>query len=98
VYRVEIKRSARRANAAVGEAVHREGSARAFEDRAAADAWAAGLADGDATVWVQDAPPHDRSAADGYLVARRVRSTTRPTRSPADGCQAAVGDRSGGRG
>jgi hypothetical protein len=73
VYRVEIKRSARRANAGVGETVHREGGTKEFPNRSAADAWADGLAADDAMVWVQDAAPHDPAPIDGYLVARRSR-------------------------
>lgn len=73
MYRVEIKRSARRANAAAGRVVHRDGARTTFPDRSAADAWAAGLAADDATVWVQDAAPHDPAPVDGYLVARRSR-------------------------
>ena len=73
-YRVEIKRSARRRNAAAGEAIVTEGPFRTFEDRSEADEWASRLAErGDRPVWIQDAPPHDRSRFDGYLVSRRPR-------------------------
>ncbi|AGN02153.1 hypothetical protein L593_11040 [Salinarchaeum sp. Harcht-Bsk1] len=71
MYLVEIKSSARRHNAAVGETINREGARHEFEDREAADEWARDLsADGEHTVWVQDAPPHADGLVDGYLMSR----------------------------
>lgn len=83
MYRVEIKPSARRNNGAVGEAVNGDGRIRVHEDRQAADEWAAELAErGERPVWIQDAPPHDRTPNDGYLVARgRVRTAAAPFES-----------------
>lgn len=69
-YVVDIKRSARRASRSAGEWVRDEGRVREFGSKSAARDWAAAL-DGDRTVWVQDAVPHDDSGVDGYLVARR---------------------------
>jgi hypothetical protein len=69
-YVVDVKRSARRASRGAGEWVRDEGRLREFDSKAAAREWAAAL-DGDRTVWVQDAVPHDDSGVDGYLVARR---------------------------
>jgi hypothetical protein len=69
-YVVDVKRSARRASRGAGEWVRDEGPTREFASKAAAREWAAAL-DGDRTVWVQDAVPHDDSGVDGYLVARR---------------------------
>lgn len=69
-YVVDVKRSARRASAGAGEWVRDEGRVREFDSKDEARTWAAGL-DGDRTVWIQDAVPHDRSGVDGYLVARR---------------------------
>lgn len=69
-YVVDIKRSARRASRGAGEWVRDEGPTREFDSKAAAREWAAAIGD-DRTVWVQDAVPHDRTGADGYLVARR---------------------------
>ena len=69
-YVVDIKRSARRASAGAGQWVRDEGRIREFDSKDDARRWAAGL-DGDRTVWIQDAVPHDSSGVDGYLVARR---------------------------
>ena len=69
-YVVDVKRSARRASRDAGEWVRDEGRLREFDSKDAAREWAAAL-DGDRTVWVQDAVPHDDSGVDGYLVARR---------------------------
>jgi len=69
-YLVDIKRSARRASRGAGEWVRDEGPVREFGSKESAREWAAAL-DGDRTVWVQDAVPHDGSGVDGYLVARR---------------------------
>lgn len=82
-YRVEIKPSARRTNGAVGQAVQSDGRVRVHEDRAAADEWASDLTErGERRVWIQDAPPHDRTPNDGYLVARgRVRAAVAPFES-----------------
>lgn len=73
---VDVKRSARRTNAAVGTAVCQNGRQWTFDSRADADAWAAELTKrGRTTVWIRDADPDDRSDADGYLVGR-----SRPSR------------------
>ena len=69
-YVVDVKRSARRASAGAGEWVRDEGRLREFDSKATAREWASNL-DGDRTVWIQDAVPHDGSSVDGYLVARR---------------------------
>jgi hypothetical protein len=94
MYLVEIKPSARRHNAAVGETLNREGARHEFEDRAAAAAWARELtADGDHTVWIQDAPPHATGLVDGYLLSR---GSVRPARAPFESEQrelSAAGDR-----
>lgn len=75
-YVVDVKRSARRTNAAVGVAVCRHGTRRTFDSRAEAEAWAAELSKRDTnSVWIRAADPADRSAADGYLVGR-VRPST----------------------
>lgn len=75
-YVVDVKRSARRTNGAVGVAVCRDGARRRFADRAAADAWAAALSKrGDGHVWIRVADPDDQSAADGYLVGRYTQPT-----------------------
>jgi hypothetical protein len=71
-YVVDIKPSARRANAVVGSVVHRRGTIRRFEAREDAEAWAAGLSDrGSRTVWVRTANPNDPADVDAYLVSRR---------------------------
>lgn len=70
-YVVDVKRSARRTNGAVGVAVCRDGSRRRFADRAAADAWAIDLSErGGRRVWIRVADPEDQSNADAYLVGR----------------------------
>ena len=69
-YVLDIKRSARRASRGAGEWVRDRGPTREFDSKEDAREWAAAL-DGDRTVWVQDAVPHDASGVDGYLVARR---------------------------
>lgn len=69
-YVLDIKRSARRASRGAGEWVRDRGPTREFDSKQDAREWAAAL-DGDRTVWVQDAVPHDDSGIDGYLVARR---------------------------
>ena len=70
-YLVEVKPSARRANGAAGRFVHRRGTQREFDDRAAAETWADRLSQGDRPVWIRTAHPADDSAVDGYLVSRR---------------------------
>lgn len=82
-YRVEIKPSARRTNGAVGELVLERGTALWFASRTEADDWARDLSnDGERTVWVQDAPPHDGTVNDGYLLGRsRPRSAEAPFES-----------------
>ncbi|QZP36921.1 hypothetical protein [Halobaculum magnesiiphilum] len=71
-YLVEVKPSARKANAAVGHAVLRDGTRREFGDRGAAEAWADGLSTGaDRPVWIHAAHPADNSEVDGYLVSRQ---------------------------
>ncbi|SHG41905.1 hypothetical protein [Halobaculum gomorrense] len=71
-YLVEVKPSARKANAAVGHAVLHEGTRREFDDRGAAEAWAEGLSTGaDRPVWIHAAHPADRSEVDAYLVSRQ---------------------------
>lgn len=69
-YRVSIKRSARRTNAAAAEWVAQEGSVRTFDSKATARAWAERIStDSQGAVRIQDAVPHDRAEIDGYLVA-----------------------------
>ena len=71
-YVVDVKPSARRTNAAVGETVNRAGPRRTFPSRADAESWALGLsARGERTVWIRTANPNDRTGADAYLVGRR---------------------------
>ncbi|EJN60784.1 hypothetical protein [Halogranum rubrum] len=70
-YVVDVKRSARRTNGAVGAAVCRDGTRWEFDDRPAAEAWAADLStEGDGHVWIRRADPDDDSPADAYLVGR----------------------------
>ena len=67
-----MKPSARKANAAVGGLVNRDGVRHAFESRAAAEAWASGLSEsGTRPVWIRGAHPADPSDVDGYLVSRQ---------------------------
>jgi hypothetical protein len=77
-YLVEVKRSARKSNAAVGRVVNRHGVRHRFDDRDAAESWAADLAGEDAHVWIRKANPDDRSNVDAYLVGwlRSVRAST----------------------
>ena len=73
---VEVKRSARRTNAAVGAAVCQQGTRWEFDSRAGAEAWAASLSKRDTnTVWIRTADPADSSPVDGYLVSRTRPST-----------------------
>ncbi|WP_248516672.1 hypothetical protein [Salinarchaeum laminariae] len=83
MYLVEIKATARRHNAAVGETINRTGARHEFDDRNAADEWARTLsADGEHAVWIQDAPPHARGLVDGYLMSRgTVRTASAPFES-----------------
>jgi hypothetical protein len=70
-YVVDVKRSARLANGAVGRAICQDGARRRFDSRADAEAWAAELSTrAKGTVWIRAADPADKSPADGYLVAR----------------------------
>jgi len=68
-YVVDIKPSARRASAGVGRYVRDSGGRRTFDDRSAADTWAAQLSADGGNVWVRDANPDDGTGADGYLMA-----------------------------
>mgnify|MGYP000170990096 CR=1 FL=1 len=71
-YVVEVKPSARKANAAVGHAVLYGGARREFGGRDAAEAWAEGLSTGaDRPVWIHAAHPADCSDVDAYLVSRQ---------------------------
>lgn len=73
-YLVEIKRSARRRNAAAGEHVRREGRYRSFRSKALAKEWAREHSTPGDRVWIQDTLPADSSPADGYLVGGRRRN------------------------
>jgi hypothetical protein len=80
-YRLDVKRSARRASAGAGRWVRDHGTKRACYSKPEACSWARELTRScGRTVWVQDAHPKD-GTADGYLVARSVR----PRPSSADG-------------
>lgn len=71
---VEIKPSARKRNPEVGRTINTQGTTHQFEDRSAAELWAAELTDGSRDhVWIQSAHPEDRSAVDAYLVSRNTR-------------------------
>jgi hypothetical protein len=74
-YLVEVKRSARRSNAAVGGVVCQHGVRHRFEARDAAEAWAAALATDDGHVWIRAANPDDRSDVDAYLIGWLHRPT-----------------------
>jgi hypothetical protein len=76
-YVLEIKPSARRHSSRAGEWVHERGPQRVFESKALAREWAS---ERGARVWVQDAAPHDGSAADGYLVGGRRAGSVRAGR------------------
>lgn len=74
-YVVDVKRSVRLTNGAVGAAVCRDGTRRRFASRTDAERWAATLSKrGTGTVWIRAADPADASSADAYLVGRRVPS------------------------
>lgn len=77
-YRVEIKPSARRRNAAVGRTVNGEGPRHEFPDRDAAEAWAERLSSEGPLVWIRAANPGD-DGVDGYLMGRRPRRDRRQT-------------------
>lgn len=67
-YVVAIKPSARRRSPATGEWVNREGPHRRFDSKALAREWARRHSGHGYRLWVQDAPPHDDTGVDGYLV------------------------------
>ena len=79
-YLVEVKRSARKSNAAVGSVVCQRGASHRFDSRDEAESWAADLTDDDAHVWIRAANPDDRSDVDAYLVGWLHRG-----RAPLDG-------------
>lgn len=81
-YLVEVKRSARRSNAAVGTVVCQHGVRHRFDSRDEAESWADELADDDGQVWIRAANPDDRSDVDGYLIGwlHRVKAPTLDTR------------------
>lgn len=88
-YVVAVKPSARRTCAGAGAWVNRHGSRTRFDSKALAREWARELSGPRSPVWIQDAPPHDGSEVDGYLVGgdRRGRpreSGTEPTRLAGD--------------
>ena len=90
-YLVEVKRSARRSNAAVGTVVNRHGVQHRFDSRDAAESWAADLADDDAHVWIRKANPDDSSDVDAYLIGW-LRSVGVPTSETSPGEQAWLAD------
>ena len=67
-YVLEIKPSARKRSAQVGEWVNLEGPRRTFDSKALAREWARSCRGPGASVWVQDAVPWDDREVDGYLV------------------------------
>lgn len=74
-YVVDVKRSARRTNGAVGAAVCRDGARWRFGSRADAERWATTLSKrGTSRVWIRTADPADDSLADAYLVGRYPQS------------------------
>lgn len=83
-YRLAVKTSARRAHAAVGEWVNREGPHRRFDSKALAREWARECSGPRTAVWVQDAPPADDTDADGYLVAGERAGGTDPSTDDAE--------------
>lgn len=89
-YVVELKPSARRTAAAVGEWVNREGPRRRFDSKALAREWAREASEPGRTVWVQDAAPDDDSPVDGYLVGGERRGRGGVDDSGAD-AQVALG-------
>jgi hypothetical protein len=90
-YLVEVKRSARRSNAAVGTVVCQRGVRHRFDSRDEAESWADELADDDGQVWIRAANPDDRSDVDGYLIGwlHRVKA---PTLDARPGEQAWIAD------
>ena len=90
-YLVEVKRSARKSNAAVGAIVNRHGVQHRFESREAAESWADELAEEDAHVWIRRANPDDSSEVDAYLIGwlHRVKA---PTLEEKPGEQARLAD------
>ncbi|WP_152040249.1 hypothetical protein [Salinigranum salinum] len=86
-YLVEVKRSARRSNAAVGSVVCQRGVRHRFDGRDEAESWADDLADdpGEGNVWIRAANPDDGSNVDAYLVGWLHRVTARtPDESPGE--------------
>jgi hypothetical protein len=90
-YLVEVKRSARRSNAAVGTVVNSHGVQHRFDSRDAAESWAADLADDDAPVWIRAANPDDRSDVDAYLIGW-LRAVKAPAPEETPGEQAWLAD------
>lgn len=86
-YVLEVQPSARRTNGAVGAAVHRDGTRYSFDDRAAAEDWAADLAArGERPVWVRAANPNDERGVDAYLMGRYRRvESDRAVGAPTEG-------------
>ena len=84
-YLVEVKGSARRSNAAVGDVVCQRGVRHRFDSRDEAETWADDLAADDAHVWIRAANPDDRSEVDAYLIGwlHRVKAPT-PDETPGE--------------
>jgi hypothetical protein len=84
-YLVEVKGSARRSNAAVGDVVCQRGVRHRFDSRDEAETWADDLAAADAHVWIRAANPDDRSEVDAYLIGwlHRVKAP-RPDETPGE--------------
>lgn len=94
-YLVEVKKSARKSNAAVGTAVCQRGVRYEFDSRDEAESWAADLADDDAHVWIRAANPDDRSEVDAYLLGwlfRRRAAEESSDETPTPGEQAWLAD------
>lgn len=95
-YVLEIQPSARRTNGVAGAAVHRAGTRHRFDDRAAAEDWAADLAArGERPVWVRAANPNDERGVDAYLMGRYARLAVDRTESRQSGGDNAGRDRLG---
>ena len=79
-YLVVVKPSARKASAAVGTWVNRNGPTRRFATKPLAREWARECSGPGSPVWIQDAVPWDETPADGYLVGgqRRARARDAP--------------------